>query len=132
MLMTATALLRYGLRMRLVPKLILATACVSFLTITLSGFHLHADATTHDRAAPHGHVHSYAASPELDEGHIDIPVFESAADCSDGETVALIPTLIELEPGPLAGTRLAASRHTPRPQRHPRWRPELRGPPFHA
>ena len=118
--------------MRLVSKLILATACVSFLTITLSGFHLYADAVTHTQEAPHGHVHSYAASPELDDGHIDIPVFESAADCSDGETVALLPGLIELEPGPQAGTLPPASRHSPLPPRHPRWRPELRAPPFHA
>lgn len=127
--MTVGALLGYSPRMRSVSKFILALAGVSFLTITLSGFHLHADAVTHDEKAPHEHVHHYAAPPELDEGHIDISVFEPATGFSKGETVALVPVLPEIVQIPRTVCPPSSDAQNPLLQRHVRWRPELRGPP---
>ena len=129
MLMTVVALLGYSPRMRTVSNFTLLLAIVSFLTITLSGFHLHADAPTHEEKAPHDHVHHYAAPPELDEDHIDISVFEPATGFSKGETVALVSALPELAPVPSADSLLPADRQDPLTQCHVRWRPELRGPP---
>ena len=132
MLMTVFARLGYGLRMRPASKLIFVLASVSFLTITLSGSHLHADATSHDEKAPHDHVHSYLAPPELDEDHVDVSVCEPATGFSKGETVALIAALTEIEPVRRAACPLSTDRQDPLPPHHSRWRPELRGPPFLA
>ena len=129
MRMTMLAILGYGLLMRPSSMFILVLASVSFLTITLCGSHFHADAVGHDDTAPHSHVHSYAASPDLDEDHIDISVFDPATDFAKGETVALISAFIELEAAPRPDSPLSANKHEPLPQRHFRWRPELRGPP---
>lgn len=115
--------------MRPVSKFVLVLASVSFLTITLSGFHLHADAVTHGEKAPHEHVHQYVASPELDEDHIDISVFEAATGFSKSETVALISVLPELSLGSPTDSLVSNDRQDPFPHRHFRWRPELRGPP---
>ncbi|MDJ0938312.1 MAG: hypothetical protein QNJ00_00980 [Woeseiaceae bacterium] len=128
--MTVFAPLRYGLHMRPVSKFIVILASVSFLTITLSGSHLHADAASHDEKAPHEHIHSYLAPPELDEDHVDISVCEPATGFSKGETVAPITALTELEPVPRAACPLSAGRQDPVRPNHSRWRPELRGPPF--
>ena len=129
MLMTVVALLGYSSRMRSVSKFIFVLASVSFLTITLSGFHLHADAVTHGEKAPHEHVHHYGAPPELDEDHIDISVFEPATGFSKAEIVALVSALPELAPVPQIISPFSADRQDPSPHRHFRWRPELRGPP---
>ncbi len=129
MLITVVALVGYDRRMRPVSKFILVLACVSFLTITLSGFHLHADAASHDEKAPHAHVHSYLAPPELDEDHIDISVCKAATGFSNGENVALSSALPEIAPVPLTESPSSADRQDPPPQRQFRWRPELRGPP---
>lgn len=127
--MTVVSLLGYGFSMRPASKFILILASVSFLTITLSGLHVHADALGHDEKAPHQHVHSYAASPELDEDHIDISVFEPATEFSEGEAIALIPALTGFEPIPRTDSPLSVDRQDLSPPRHFRWRPELRGPP---
>ena len=129
MLMTVVAPLGYGFSMRPASKFILVLASVSFLTITLSGFHLHADAATHDEKAPHGHVHSYVAPPELDEDHIDICLFEPATEFSKAEVVALFFALSNFEPVLRTDSPSSADRQDPSPQRHFRWRPELRAPP---
>lgn len=126
---TVLVRLRYNRRMQAVARFMFVLASVSFLAITLSGFHLHVDAFTHDEKAPHEHVHHYAAPPELDEDHIDISVFEPATGSSKAETVALISTQPEPAPVPRADSPLSADRQNPLPQRHCRWRPELRGPP---
>lgn len=115
--------------MRLVSKFILVLASVSFLTIMLSGFHLHADAVTHGEKAPHEHVHHYAAPAELDEDHIDISVFEPASGFSKGEIDGLVPALPELVPVPRTVRPFLVDGQDLLPQRHFRWRPELRGPP---
>ncbi len=129
MRMTVFRPVGYGFRMRLVSKLILVLACVSFLTITLSGFHFHADADTHDEQVPHQHVHSYVAPAELDEDHIDICLFEPATEFSKGEIAALIPVLIGLELLARADAPSVADMPYPIPHRHVRWRPQLRAPP---
>ena len=130
MLMIVVPRLRYGLRMRAVSKMILVLAGVSFLSITLSGFHLHADAATHDEKAPHQHVHSYAGSPELDEDHIDVCLFEPATEYSKGEVVAFFYTLTRFKPDTQTDNPSPADRQDPLPTRHLRWRPLLRGPPY--
>ena len=129
MLMTDFARLGYGNRMRPVSKFILLLASVSFLTVTLSGAHCHADAATHDEKAPHEHVHSYVAPPELDEDHIDISVFEPATEFSKVDTVALLFAMVDFVPGPRAFSLFSADRRNPLLPRHLRWRPLLRGPP---
>ena len=42
----------YSPPMQPTRKFILAFACISFLTISLSGFHLHADIGEHEESAP--------------------------------------------------------------------------------
>ncbi len=130
MLMNASFLRGYSPRMRPVSKFILVLASVSFLTITLSGFHLHADAVTHDEKAPHEHVHHNGAPPELDEDHIDISVFEPATGFCKCEAFAVVSALPEFGPAPPVDSPISANRQDPLPQRHFRWRPELRAPPF--
>ena len=130
MLTTAVVPPLYTRRMRPLSKFVLVFASISFLAITLSGFHLHADASTHDEKAPHEHVHHYGAPPELDEDHIDISVFEPATGFCKCEAVAVVSTLLEFTPVSRSTSPLSANRHDSRPQRQFRWRPELRGPPF--
>ncbi len=115
--------------MKPVSKLILVLAGVSFLAITLSGFHLHADAPGHGEMASHQHVHSYVGPPELDEDHIDICVFDAATGFSKGEVVALVPGLIDFEPAPPPAGPSSINDDDPLPRHNSRWRPELRGPP---
>jgi len=128
--MTVVTPLRYSPRMRTASKFILALASVSFLTLTLSGFHLHADAAHHDVQVPHEHVHHYGAPPELDEDHIDVSVFEPATGFSNGEIVALNSALPELASVPRTACPSSVYRQDPSRHRHVRWRPELRGPPL--
>lgn len=115
--------------MRPVSKFVLVLSSISFLAITLGNVHLHADATSHDERAPHEHVHHYAAPPELDEDHIDIPLFEPATGFAKGEIVAIVSPLPEFEPAARLVGYVSFNRRDPAPQRHFRWRPELRGPP---
>ena len=132
MLMPVLVRLGYRFRMRPVSKFILVLASVSFLSVTLSGAHCHADAATHDDKAPHEHVHSYIAPPELDEDHIDISVFEPATEFSKFDNVALVLALAEFVPAPRAYSLVSADRQDPLLPRHLRWRPLLRGPPSSA
>ncbi len=118
--------------MRPVSKFIFVLVSVSLLSITLSGVHCHADAATHDEKAPHEHVHSYGASPELDEDHIDLSIFEPGTEFSKGDAVALIYALTSVEPVPQTDIPPSADRQDPLPSRHLRWRPLLRGPPSSA
>ena len=116
--------------MRSVSNFMLALASVSFLTITLSGFHPHADVNSHDEHAPHSYAHQHAPPPEFDEDHIDISVFEPATGFAKAEIVALSPTLPELASIPRLDNPWSADRRGLSPQRQVRWRPELRGPPL--
>ena len=129
MLITLAKPMGYCVRMRRASKIIHILASVSFLAITLSGFHIHADAANHDEAAPHGHLHSYIAPPELDEDHVDICLFEPATKFSEAEIIALFLAL----PTPSARPRLEhvflADVPDPAPKHHHRWRPQLRAPP---
>jgi len=127
--MTVFLALGYRSCMKPLSKMVLMLAGVSFLAVTLSGFHVHADAADHGETAPHAHVHSYFGPADLDEDHIDVSVFDPAVEFSDGGLVVLPPSLFELEPAPSPGSGSSADRHDFSPQRHFRWRPELRGPP---
>ena len=115
--------------MRPAAKFVLALACVSFLTITLTGFHAHAD--VHGEHESHGVAHFHVPPPEFDEDHIDISIFEPATCFSKkAESVALNSALPELTFVSRAET-LRSERKLEQPtQRHVRWRPELRGPPI--
>lgn len=116
--------------MRLRSRLILALACVSFLTITLSGFHLHADIAGHDESSSHSHDLHPAPSHDLDDDHIDISVFEPARGHSKVEV--FIPYFAVPELAALPPPENLWSADTPRlaPRRHLRWRPPLRAPPI--
>ncbi len=129
MLITVVARLGYCVVMRPVSNIIVVLACFSFLTITLSGFHIHADAVSHDEAGPHGHVHSYLASPELDDDHIDVCLFEPATEFSKSGVIALFVALTIMAPAPRSIEPFSARRQLPVREHHERWRPELRAPP---
>jgi hypothetical protein len=129
MLITVVACLGYCVGMRQVSKIIVALACFSFLTITLSGFHIHADAVSHGESGPHGHVHSYLASPDLDDDHVDVCLFEPATEFSKSNVVALFVALTIMAPTPRSIEPVTARRQLPLREHHERWRPELRAPP---
>lgn len=77
----------YSQLMRRLSKFVFAFGCLSFLTITLSGFHLHADDGGHGDAAPHTHDVHQAIDHDLDQHgkHVDLQVFEPATGFSKFE-----------------------------------------------
>ena len=118
--------------MRHTGKIILALAFVSFLTITMSGFHLHADVGGHGEAVSHSHdLHQDLAS-DLDHEaeHVDVSVFEPARGSSKVEVIAPVSSVPEL----VAARRVRADRAedppTIVPKIYSRWRPPLRAPPI--
>jgi hypothetical protein len=118
--------------MRPARKIILALAFVSFLTITISGFHLHADVGGHDESASHAHdLHQdVAGNLEHEAEHVDISVFEPARGFSKVEMFAPVTTIPES-----AATRPVEtywSKYAPSvaPQNYSRLRPPLRAPPI--
>lgn len=82
--------LLYSPRMRSLPKFILALACVSFLAITITGFHLHADVDGHYVGTSHAHeLHLVAEHDSVHENdHIDVSIFEPATGFSKVESIA--------------------------------------------
>ncbi len=75
--------------MRYLPNYILSFAVVSFLTITLSGFHLHADFGDHAAEVEHGHeLHAVDSFGDISHDvenigdHVDVNVFEAASSFS--------------------------------------------------
>lgn len=76
----------------------MAFACVSFLTVSLSGFHLHADIGSHEELSSHVHGSHHAASHDIDHvtDHVDIAVFEAASSFSKAETCAPCATTFDL------------------------------------
>ena len=68
--------------MRSGSRFIVVLACVSFLTITLSGFHLHVDIGGHDDSVSHTHDLHPTPAHDLDEDHVDISVYELASGLS--------------------------------------------------
>lgn len=115
-------------------KFILTFAALSFLTMTLSGLHLHADVGEHDASVSHEHDLHQAFSDDLDhEGeHVDISVFEPARGFSQLETVAPAFVLPELIAQPVI--EISWSQDSPRlePRRYFRLRQPVRAPPVSA
>jgi hypothetical protein len=122
----------YSLPMRPTRKYILAFACVSFLTITLSGFHLHADTGEQEESVSHAHDHHQvpAYDQHHEEEHIDISVFEPATGFSKVETLALVIAVPERVVQ--APEKIFWSKDVPNlvPRRFLRMRQPLRGPPI--
>jgi len=117
--------------MRSLPKFILALACVSFLAITLSGFHLHADVDGHDAGTSHVHEHQLVAehdsAHEID--HIDVSIFEPATGFSKIESIAPVMAALELFAASRAEIMWPQSASDVVQRHYSRTRPEPRGPP---
>jgi hypothetical protein len=113
-------------------RFILALACVSFLAITLSGFHLHADIGGHEETVSHAHDLHPSPSHDLDGDHVDISIFEPARGFSQVEM--FIPYFAVPELAALPPLENLCSADTPSlvPRRHLRWQPPLRAPPLFA
>ncbi len=124
--------LMYSPRMRPASKFMLALACVSFLTITLSGFHLHAEFDEHDVAESHeqGLHQAFADDLEHESEHFDVAVFEPASGFSKVETFVASFAIPELAAQPVVD--ILWSKDAPRtvPWRYLRLRPSLRAPPI--
>ena len=122
----------YSPPMRPTRKYILAFACVSFLLITLSGFHLLADIGAQEESVSHAHDHHQvpATTQDHEEEHIDISVFEPATGFSKVETLALVITVPERVVQPTV--KIFWSKDVPNlvPRRFLRMRQPLRGPPI--
>lgn len=110
----------------------LALACLSFLTITLSGFHLHADLIEHDEMESHeqGLHQAFADNVEHESEHVDVAVFEPASGFSKVETFVPSFAILELAAQPVVD--ILWSKDAPRavPWRYLRLRPSLRAPPI--
>lgn len=123
----------YSPPMRPTRKYILAFACVSFLTITLSGFHLHADTGASEEPVSHAHDHHHVPSHDQDnaEEHVDISIFEPARGFSKVDTVALVIAVPERALAPPI-VEICWSKDEPGlvPKRFMRMRQPLRGPPI--
>lgn len=122
----------YSARMRLNRKIILALTVVSFLTITMSGFHLHADVGGHDDITSHEHDLHQATWDDLDHDteHVDVSVFEPARGFSKVETMA--PVVIVPERAAQPAMEICWSKDAPSlaPRDYSRRRPPLRAPPI--
>lgn len=120
--------------MRLTRTFVLALAFVSFLTITMSGFHLHADVGGHDESVSHAQdLHQDLAS-DLDHEaeHVDVSVFEPARGFSKVETFAPVTTVPELAAAKSVETIWSKDAPRMAPLDHSRLRPPLRAPPISA
>ena len=122
----------YSPRMRLGSKYILALACVSFLSITLSGFHLHVDIGGHDDAASHAHDVHQVVEHGLDHEseHIDISVFELARGVAKVDTALPGISIPEPVAPPAVDNRWSKDAPDIVPRRYLRLRPSLRAPPI--
>ncbi len=124
----------YSALMRHLSKLVYAVGCVSFLAITLSGFHLHADDGGHGDAVSHTHDLHQVLNHDLDQHgrHIDLQVFEPATGFSKVELFVPSWPILRL------ATQAAAETHWPDDPpvaascRDFRLRPFLRAPPTFA
>lgn len=112
--------------MRLTHKYILALAFVSFLTITMSGFHLHADVGEHDEMASHEHDLHHETT------HVDISVFEPARGFSQVETFAPVLSVPQFAAQQAVEIGSWKDMPTPVPRRYSRLRRPTRAPPVSA
>ena len=117
--------------MRHFSKSIFAFGCLSFLMITLSGFHLHADDGGHGDAVSHTHDVHQVFDHDLDqhETHIDLQVFEPATGFSKFETFVASSPIPELATQATAEMRWPDDPPVAVSYRDFRLRPFLRGPP---
>ena len=112
-------------------KLVFALATISFLTITLSGFHLHADVGGHDASVPHAHDLHLILDHDLhhDAGHVDVSVFEPASGYSKTEVFAPLASIPELAACTIIELRRSFDMPVPVDRPKLRLRPLLRAPP---
>ena len=120
----------YSRRMWSESRFILVLACVSFLAITLSGAHLHADTGGHEESVSHTHDLRSAPSHDLDDDHIDISVFELAGGLSKVDFFIPCFAVPELAALPPIENIWLADAPSFAPRRHIRWQPPLRAPPL--
>ena len=118
--------------MRSGSRFIVVLACVSFLTITLSGFHLHADIGGHEESVSHTHDLHPAPSHDVDGDHVDISVFEPARGFPQVEIFIPYFAVPELAALPPLENLWSADTPNLAPRRHLRWQPPLRAPPLFA
>ena len=120
--------------MRLAHKFIFALACVSYLTISLSGFHLHADVGEQDEMESHEYgIHqTFADDLEHESDHVDVSVFEPASGFSKVEAFVPSFTVLELAALPVVDIRWSTDPPSIVPWRNLRLRPLLRAPPVPA
>lgn len=137
--------------MRSGSNFIIAFACVSFLTITMSGFHLHADIGGHDEADVGVHddhesherglhdeyeSHAHGLHPvllhDLDDDHIDVFVFEPASGFSKAQVFIPYFAVPELAALPPLEKHWPADTPSLAPRRDLRWQPPPRASPFSA
>lgn len=118
--------------MRPAPRFILALAFVSFLTITLSGFHLHADVGGHDVAESHAHDLHQVIDHDLDHDseHVDITVSETARGFAQVDSAAPVDMTPEIAAPSVVDVRWSKVTHDIVPRRYSRLRPPLRAPPI--
>jgi hypothetical protein len=107
---------------------------MSFLTIVLSGFHLHADVGGHDATVSHAQdLHQVVdLEHELDNDHVDISVFEPARGFAQVDTVFPAATGPELLVSPAVDVRWSKDAPDIISWRYSRLRPALRAPPVSA
>ena len=116
-------------------KLVFALATISFLTITLSGFHLHADVGGHDASASHAHdlhLHLHLTLDHdlhHDAGHVDVSVFEPASGSSKTEVFAPLASIPELAVCTIIELQRSFDMPVPVDRPKLRLRPLLRAPP---
>lgn len=124
----------YSRFMRVLSRYIIAIACVSFLSITLSGFHLHADVDGHDAPASHsgGLHHDLGHDLEHTADHVDISVFEPASGFSKTEKYAPSLSLPELTARPALSSHWSEDPPATTPRRLARLRLPARAPPISA
>jgi hypothetical protein len=118
--------------MRRLSKIMFVLAIISFLSITLSGFHIHADIGAHDEAASLDHDHHKIVphDPEEDVDHVDLSLFDPAPGFSK---FAAVPPLLRISPvcePTLVDIRWSTEAPSLVPPRNSRSRPALRGPPI--
>ena len=110
----------------------LALACLSFLTISLSGFHLHAEFSEHHEMESHeqGLHQAFADGVEHESEHVDVAVFEPGSGFSKVETFVASFAIPELAAQPVVD--ILWSKDAPHAVlwRYLRLRPSPRAPPI--
>jgi len=124
----------YSPQMRPTQNYILALAFVSFLTITLTGFHLHADVGEHEAVESHTHdLHKHATHDlSFESEHEDVSVFEPARGFVQIEAFIPCARAPELAAAPIVDSPWSKDPPIAVPRHCARLRPSLRAPPISA